>query len=258
MYVQPAPDGLFHQAWPFRNQPAACRCRPLRLGLSNLFQQGIRRTRYDVDDHSLYNVVISITRNSKRAWWLVLLAPLLCALLYFASVALRIARESSRDEARRADVIIVLGAAEYNGRPSPVLRARLDHAASLYAKGLAPMLMTTGGAGGDPQYTEGTVGRAYLIDRGIPAERILVESQGSTTVYSLAAAAEIMRTKGLHSCILVSDGYHIFRAKKLMQAQGISVYGSPRAAVVQSRPRRYWLYAKQAMAYALWRVGITV
>jgi uncharacterized SAM-binding protein YcdF (DUF218 family) len=201
--------------------------------------------------------VIRITRLLKRGWWLLIaVAPILAA-CYFAGLTLRIARESTQEEARPADVIIVLGAAEYNGRPSPVLKSRLDHAIDLYTKRLAPLLMTTGGAGGDPQFTEGTVGRAYLIDRGIPAERVIVESEGSTTLYSIVEAAEIMRTMGLHSCILVSDGYHIFRAKKMMQSEGIAVYGSPRASMPQSRSTRYWLYAKQAMAYALWKIGIS-
>lgn len=171
---------------------------------------------------------------------------------------MRIARQSNYDEAQKADVIIVMGAAEYSGRPSPVLKARLDHALSLYAKGMAPVILTTGGAGGDPQFTEGTVGRAYLIDRGVAPERIVVESESTNTVYSIAASAEIMRRMGLHSCILVSDGFHIFRAKKMLQAEGIAVYGSPRYSPVQTSPHRYWLYTRQAVAYALWKIGISV
>ncbi len=180
------------------------------------------------------------------------------ALGYLSALTLRIARQSTHDEARKADVIIVMGAAEYRGRPSPVLKARLDHALTLYAKGLSPMIMTVGGAGGDPQFTEGTVGRAYLIDRGVPPERIVVESESDSTVYSTAAAAEIMRRMGLHSCILVSDGYHIFRSKRMMQAQGIAVYGSPRYSQPQSKTREYWMYLRQAAAYALWKVGVSV
>jgi uncharacterized SAM-binding protein YcdF (DUF218 family) len=193
----------------------------------------------------------------KRLLWLLILVPLVFAIGYFTSLTLRIARQSVHDEARAADVIIVMGAAEYRGHPSPVLKSRLDHALTLYARQLAPLIMTTGGAGGDPQFTEGTVGRAYLIDRGIPPERIIVESEGESTLYSIAAASEIMRRMGLHSCILVSDGYHIFRAKHMMQSEGIAVYGSPREAAPLSRPRRYYLYMRQALGYALWRVGIS-
>ncbi len=187
-----------------------------------------------------------------------MLAPLVFALGYFATLTLRIARQSTNDEARKADVIIVMGAAEYRGHPSPVLKARLDHALELYSKGFAPMIMTTGGAGGDPQFTESTVGRAYLIDRGVSPERIITEDESDSTVYSVAASAEIMRRMGLRSCVLVSDGYHIFRAKRMLQAQGILVYGSPRASLPQTKSREYWLYMRQAIGYALWKVGVSV
>src|ERR1017187_6631661 len=121
-----------------------------------------------------------------------------------------------RDEARPADAILVLGAEEYRGRPSPVFKARLDHALDLYQRKMAPILITTGGAGGDPDYTEGGVGRAYLIAHNIPSEAIIVEPEGDSTAYSIAAAGEILERMGLKSCILVSDGYHIFRAKKML------------------------------------------
>ncbi len=95
-----------------------------------------------------------------------------------AHVAERIAHQSSVDEAQPADIIVVLGAAEYRGKPSPVLRARLDHALMLYKKGLAPRILTTGGAGGDPVYTEGDVGRSYLVGQGVPSEAIVVDPEG--------------------------------------------------------------------------------
>src|SRR5438034_1766835 len=111
-------------------------------------------------------------------------------------LALRIQQQSELDEARPADVILVLGAAEYRGRPSPVLKARLDHALELYRRKLAPRVMTTGGAGGDPVYTEGGVGRSYLIGRGVPVEAVIVESEGESTLQSTAMAGEIMHRMG--------------------------------------------------------------
>jgi uncharacterized SAM-binding protein YcdF (DUF218 family) len=174
------------------------------------------------------------------------------------SIASDIRRQSNVDEARPADVILVLGAAEYRGRPSPILEARLNHALFLYRKGLAPRVITTGGKGGDPMFTEGEVGRAYLSRHGIPSEAIIVESEGETTVYSTAAAAEIMRRMDLHSCIVVSDGYHIYRVKRMLQFQGIDVYGSPRPSEPHHGWRQEWVYMKQAIAFALWRVGIPV
>jgi uncharacterized SAM-binding protein YcdF (DUF218 family) len=175
-----------------------------------------------------------------------------------AYVAVRIERQSTRDEARRADVILVLGAAEYRGRPSQVLRARLDHALELYQRKLAPLVLTTGGAGGDPVFTEGGVGRSYLIGHGVPAEAIIVETEGETTVESTAMAGEIMRRMGLRSVIVVSDGYHIYRVKRMLQFRGLSVYGSPRKERNQETLRERWNYVKQAIGYLLWRAGVAV
>src|SRR5205823_5421672 len=143
---------------------------------------------------------------------------------YLIYVSAQIGEQSTRDEARPADVILVLGAAEYRGRPSPVLRARLDHALELYNLKLAPCIMTTGGAGGDPVFTEGGVGRSYLISHGVPSEAIIVENESESTVESLAMAGEIMRRMGLHSLIVVSDGYHIYRVKRMLQFRGLKVY----------------------------------
>jgi uncharacterized SAM-binding protein YcdF (DUF218 family) len=153
---------------------------------------------------------------------------------------------------------VVLGAAEYRGRPSPVLEARLNHALFLYRQQWAPRILTTGGAGGDPTFTEGEVGRAYLSRHGIPSEAIIAETEGSSTVESTVAAAEIMRRMNLRSCIVVSDGYHIYRVKKMLQAEGIEVYGSPRPTEPRQSWREQWLYFRQAIAYGLWRVGIAL
>lgn len=166
--------------------------------------------------------------------------------------------QSSLDEAQKADVIVVLGAAEYSGRPSPVLRARLDHALDLYLHQLAPRILTTGGSGGDPRFTEGGVGRDYLIAKGIPVEVIIVEGEGDSTVETVLAVAEIMRRMGMQSAILVSDGYHIFRSKKILQDEGLTVYGSPRPHTAVEGWRDSWQYMRQAVAYLLWRVGIKV
>ena len=178
---------------------------------------------------------------------------------YLFYVAHRIEVESTIDEAQGADVIIVLGAAEYRGKPSPVLQARLNHALLLYLRRMAPYLMTTGGAGGDPVFTEGEVGRAYLTEHGVPSEAILVEPQGATTGQSLTAAAEIMHRMNMHSCIVVSDGYHIFRVKRMLQFRGIQVYGSPRPSVGSLSPSELrWLYFRQAVGFVLWRIGVNI
>lgn len=205
----------------------------------------------------VYNVVISITQVKHNLWVL----PVLAAAVvfgYLVSLSMRIEKQSVRDEAHRADVIIVMGAAEYRGRPSPVLRARLDHAVELYRKGYSSLFLTTGGAGGDPKFTEAEVGRSYLIDRGIPPERVVVENQGETTAQSLATAFEIMQRMGLRSCIVVSDGYHIFRAKKFLQAEGLTVFGSPRLSHKEPEWKEWWEYFRQAVGFVLWQIGLAV
>jgi uncharacterized SAM-binding protein YcdF (DUF218 family) len=178
---------------------------------------------------------------------------------WLATLAKAIERQSMVDEAEHADMILVLGAAQYNGRPSPVLKARLDHAHELYRRGLAPRVMTTGGAGGDPQFTEGEVGRDYLVGLGVPSEAITVESEGDSTVHTMLAVVEIMRRMSLESALVVSDGYHIYRAKRILEHEGITVYGSPRPSD-RKRPgwRQQWLHVRQAVGYLLWRMGINI
>jgi uncharacterized SAM-binding protein YcdF (DUF218 family) len=192
--------------------------------------------------------------------WLIILAlaaglPLAISLVV---ITRRIEHQSSIDEAHPADIIVVLGAAEYNGRPSPVLKARLNHAYDLFQRGLAPLIFTTGGSGGDQQYTEGQVGRDYLVRRGIPAEAIVVEGEGDTTVETLVTVSEIMRRMELRSAILVSDGYHIYRAKRILLNAGVRVYGSPRPHIARGTWRERWLYLRQAVAFLVWRIHIPI
>jgi len=194
----------------------------------------------------------------KRLVWNAAALGAIVTLVSVAYFAVRIEQQSARDEARQADVILVLGAAEYRGRPSPVLRARLDHALTLYQRGLAPRIMTTGGAGGDPVFTEGGVGRSYLIGHGVPSEAIVVENESASTVESITMAGEIMQRMGLHSVIVVSDGYHIYRVKKMLQNRGLAVYGSPRPDPHLDPIRERWNYFKQAIGYMLWRAGLAV
>lgn len=194
-----------------------------------------------------------------RRWllWL-LLIPAAWFVITLGGYVVEIERQSKVDEARKADVIVVLGAAEYNGRPSPVLRARLDHALELWRAAYAPRLMTTGGAGGDPRYTEGIVGRDYLVQKGVPLEAIIVEDESETTVHTITAVSEIMRSMSLRSAILVSDGYHIFRAKKMLQSQHMAAYGSPRANRAGAWWREQWLAVRQAFGYLVWQAGLYV
>ena len=185
-------------------------------------------------------------------------AVVLAVALYIADISVRIEHQSTRDEARKADLILVLGAAEYRGHPSPVLRARLDHALELYRKRLAPRILTTGGAGGDPVFTEGAVGRDYLAEQGVPPEDVVVETEGSSTVASIALASEIMRRMDMKSAIVVSDGYHIYRVKKMLERDRLTAYGSPRSEHAHGNLRERWNYVKQALGYILWSCGVPV
>lgn len=198
-------------------------------------------------------------RPARRRVWLVLTVALLLSILgYFVWTSLRILGQANGDPLGPADAIVVFGAAEYSGRPSPVLRKRLDHGYDLFQQGLAPIVITTGGFGSDPEFSEGGVGHDYLHRRGIPEVNLIAETQGSDTAQSANRVAGILRTNNLHKVIAVSDAYHIFRVKQLMAAEGFQVYGSPRP---ESRPRSTWGRVegllRESVSYALWKLHIT-
>jgi uncharacterized SAM-binding protein YcdF (DUF218 family) len=178
--------------------------------------------------------------------------------VWFFSVCFDVWRYAYIDESQPADVIVVLGAAEYYGRPSPVLKARLDHALGLYERNLSARIITTGGHGEGSQFSEGEVSREYLSQHGVPAEFITVETRGRSTMESSAAVVEIMDRMDLRSCIVVSDGYHIYRIKRMLEDHGFTAYGSPREPGSDSRWTRAWYYAREAAIYLLWRVGVRV
>lgn len=195
-------------------------------------------------------------RHSLRSRILLLVFVALAA--YGATLAVIIDRQSGRDEARPADAIVVFGAAEYVGKPSPVFRARLDHAYELYRQSLAPIVITTGGSGNDLRHTEGGVGLIYLEHRGIAADHLLAETEAHNTGASAESVAEIMRAHGMKSCIAVSDGYHLFRIKHMMARQGVTAFGSPRAeSRTQSRWRDAQLIAREVLSFTLWKLHIT-
>jgi uncharacterized SAM-binding protein YcdF (DUF218 family) len=162
---------------------------------------------------------------------------LLAIAFYTAVVYSGVVRSSRGDELRPADAIVVFGAAEYDGRPSPVYKARLDHAAQLYRRGLATMVITTGGAGADPRYSEGEVGRNYLSGQGVPDARLIAETQSPDTAESARRVATILRANQMGSCLAVSDGYHMFRIKHMLGHEGITVVAAPRP---NSKPPSFW------------------
>src|SRR5215475_8685812 len=124
--------------------------------------------------------------------------------MYFVYLYRQIRDFAARDEARPADVIVVLGAAQYNGRPSPVLKARLDHALDLYQNGLAPIIITTGSYGPDPNVSEAEVGRKYLVQRGVGIDDIITEQGSGTTHDSIQAASLLLKSRGWNAALVVS------------------------------------------------------
>lgn len=194
----------------------------------------------------------------RRRWVALVLIVAALGAAYFSKVYYSVWRQAHIDEARQVDVIVVLGAAQYWGRPSPVLRARLDHALKLYRDGIAPRIITTGGVGEGAAFSESEVSREYLSQQGVPAEFVTVETEGKSTVQSALAVAEIMDRMELRTCVAVSDAYHIFRIKRMFESLGIEVYGSPRRPQQISAWRKHWFYARESLGYILWRVGIHV
>ncbi len=149
----------------------------------------------------------------------------------------------SRDRAKASDAIVVLGAAQYWGRPSPVLRARLDHAIGLYRRGLAPRLVLTGGVGVGDTTSEAAVSRKYVIGEGIPDSVILLETTGRTTRESLRSVASMLRSRDDRRVILVSDPFHMLRLDILARRFGLIPYTSPtRTSPISANTEATWRY----------------
>jgi uncharacterized SAM-binding protein YcdF (DUF218 family) len=192
----------------------------------------------------------------KAVLW-VLLVLVLGSFAWCWWVYTQIERYALLDQAAPSDAIGVFGAAEYDGRPSPVFRARLDHAHSLYDRGIAPLIVTLGGDGGDA-HSEGAVGREYLMGAGVPESAIIAETQSRSTSESARRIAVIARTNGLRRLVIVSDGTHMFRIHAICAADGLNVLTSPRpssAAEVADAPD--WdAMSHEIITYTLWRLHL--
>jgi uncharacterized SAM-binding protein YcdF (DUF218 family) len=149
---------------------------------------------------------------------IVVLVTLVCALVVV---------QGQRDEARPSGAAIVLGAAQWNGDPSPVLRARLDHALDLYRRGVVSRIILTGGVGKGDQLSEAAAGKLYLTEQRLPAEALLLDEQSTTTWQNLRNAADLARMNGINSVLLVSDPFHMLRSLKMARDLGLTAYGSP-------------------------------
>jgi uncharacterized SAM-binding protein YcdF (DUF218 family) len=192
---------------------------------------------------------------------LVLILALLCGALGWCRwVYVQIESYASQDQAAPSDAIGVFGAAEYDGKPSPVYRARLDHALQLYHRGIAPLIVTLGGNGGD-RYSEGAVGREYLEGQGVPEEAIIAETESRNTEDSARRIAVIARANGLKRLVIVSDGTHLFRIHAICAADGLDVLTSPRPRVpvaggANSEVGEFERVSHEILSYTLWRLHL--
>jgi uncharacterized SAM-binding protein YcdF (DUF218 family) len=172
-------------------------------------------------------------RSSRRRrswrWWLgrAVLAALVLLLTYVVITFVQVYRASTHDGARPADAIIVLGAAQWNGQPSPVLQERLDHALELYEAGLAPLIVVTGGKQEADTFTEATTGYNYLRDRGVPDDALLKEVDGTSTWDSLRATRRFLTERDAHEVVLVTDDYHAYRVEAIAEEIGFDATVSP-------------------------------
>jgi uncharacterized SAM-binding protein YcdF (DUF218 family) len=199
-----------------------------------------------------------VRRRRHRAgplrWFVRLVAgALLIGTLVVAGTGLRVWQVARTDDRTHADVVVVLGAAQYDGRPSDVLLARLEHARALYQAGVAPVVVTAGGRRAGDEFSEGDAGRNWLIGHGVPADRAVAIGTGGDTLATMHAVADEARARGWHSTVVVSDPWHSLRARTMARDAGLAAWTSPTHSgpVVQSRgtQARYILRETAAMLY---------
>ncbi len=166
--------------------------------------------------------------TARRAFGGIVVAVILMA-LGWAAVVVAVAVQAAHDQATGADAIAVLGAAQYNGRPSPVFRARLDHAATLYQRGLAPTVLVTGGVGPRDTLNEANVGRSYLVRLGIPDDAVIPLAGGHDTFSSIDQVRRWFDGRDSRRVLLVSDGFHMLRLQIIARRLGLTPYTSPAA-----------------------------
>lgn len=197
------------------------------------------------------------TKRPVLRWVLITLAALLIAVLVWCRwVYGQIEWYANQDMAVPSDAIAVFGAAEYDGHPSPVFRARLDHAESLYNRGIAPLIITLGGDGGD-QFSEGQVGQDYLVGVGVPESDIIAETESTSTDQSVKRLAVIARTNDLRRIVVVSDAAHLFRIHQICAANGLSVLTSPRPRVpIEGKSNEGERMEHEILSYTLWRLHL--
>ena len=199
----------------------------------------------------------------RRRWrwlkfsFLVLVIIGLIAAIWCRWVWIQVERYAVVDEAAKSDAIVVFGAAEYDGRPSPVFRARLDHARILYERGIAPLIVTLGGSETGDEHSEGEVGRDYLIGGGVPDSAIIAETHSRSTSESARRTAVIARANNLRRLVIVSDGTHMFRIHAICASNGLNVLTSPRPHMgLESAQQDADAIWHEILTYTVWRLHL--
>ncbi len=194
-------------------------------------------------------------RYLRQALGLILLAG---GMVYTVSLVLVLVF-SQQDQRRPVDAIVVLGAAQYNGRPSPVFRARLDHALALYREGLAPIIVVTGGVGRGDTISEAIVGRRYLMARDVPADAVVAQPRGRSTMASMTAVSVWLRRSGRNRVLLVSDPFHTFRLRLEARRHALDALISPtESSPISDNPvvELRYLFAEGLKVPAAWARGL--
>ena len=180
-----------------------------------------------------------------------LAALVVLVLLVLLVTAGRIWWVARHDDRHMSDVIVVLGAAQFNGRPSSILTARLDHAAKLFEQGVAPRVITVGGKRAGDRFTEAAAGKAWLADHGVPADRTVAVEAGTDTLGSVRAVAEKMRTEGWKTAVIVTDPWHSLRTRSMARSEGIDAVTSPtrQGPAVRTRGTELRYIARETLGY---------
>jgi len=181
---------------------------------------------------------------------------LLAATLVVLGTAVRVWQVARQDHRPVSDAIVVLGSAQYDGRPSAVLQARLDHALALYRSGVAPRIVTVGGNRAGDRFTEAGASARYLRDSGVPADAVVAVEQGQDTLESVRAVAGAFREHGWHTAVLVTDPWHELRTQRMASDEGIRAVGSPTRSgpVVKTRATEFRYVARETVAYLYYRL----
>ncbi|HYH26030.1 MAG TPA: YdcF family protein [Blastococcus sp.] len=183
-------------------------------------------------------------------------AAVLAAVLFVASTALAIWWTARQDSSSQSDAIVVLGSAQYNGVPSSIFAARLEHALELYEDGVAPVVVTVGGKAAGDQFTEAEAGRNYLADAGVPGDALLAVPEGTDTLESMRVVGAAFAERGWQHAVLVTDPWHAMRAQRMAEDAGMEAESSPtrQGPAVQTRDTQFRYILRETAAYLLYRV----